>query len=90
MIDRLHPILGIELLEVRHLAAAHHHAAHLIAALRGLGRMSGLARLLEEREQIGALSRVLQARKRHRVSRNEVLRILDPFTEGIIVPDDVG
>jgi len=31
MIDRLDSILGIERLEIRHLAAAHHHAAHLTA-----------------------------------------------------------
>src|SRR6516165_10336025 len=47
-IDRLHSILGIELLEVRHPAAAHHHAAHLIAALRGLRRMSWPSCVLEK------------------------------------------
>src|SRR6516164_9002710 len=36
MIDRSHPILGVELLEIGHPAAAHHDATHLIAALRGL------------------------------------------------------
>jgi hypothetical protein len=59
-----------------HPAAAHHHAAHLIAALRGLGRMSGSCRVLEKREQISALPCVLYARKRHCVSGNEVLWIL--------------
>jgi hypothetical protein len=43
---------------------------------------------LRKRQQIRALPRVFYARKRHRVSRNEVLRVLDPFTERIVVPDD--
>src|SRR5258708_20275493 len=36
MIDRLDPILGIELLELRHPAATHRHPAHLPAPLRAL------------------------------------------------------
>src|SRR5438874_758745 len=37
-----------------------------------------------------ARSLVLHAGKCHRVSRNEMLRILDPFVERIVVPDDAG
>src|SRR5262249_23841198 len=73
VIDRLHPILGIKLLEMGHPAAAHHHAAHLIAALRDPGRVAGPGGVLEEREQIGALPRGLDPGKRHRVPWNEVL-----------------
>src|SRR5262249_58700071 len=42
MVDRAHALLRIERLEIGHRAAAHHHAAHLIAALRGLGCTAGL------------------------------------------------
>ena len=90
MIDRLDPILRIELREIGHRAAAHHHAAHLAAALRGLGGMAGPGCILEKREQVGALPRVFHAGKRHGVSRNEVLRVLDPFVERVVVPDNAG
>src|SRR5215475_9809396 len=90
MIDRLHAVLRIELFEIRHGAAAHHHAARLAAALRGLGRMAGPRYVLEIRQQIGALPRVFHSGKRHGVSRNEVLRVLDPFVERIVGPDDAG
>jgi hypothetical protein len=55
MSDGLRAVLGIELLEIRHRATAHHHAAHLIAALR-LGRMSGPGCVFEKREQVGIRS----------------------------------
>src|SRR5262249_6706179 len=90
MIDRLHALLRIELFQLRHPAAAHHHAAHLAAVLRGLGRMAGLRCLFEKGEQIGALARVFHTGKRHGVSRNEVLRVLDPFVERVVGPDDAG
>src|SRR5262249_27942380 len=57
MIDRLHAIFRVELLEVGRRAAGH-HPTHLIAALRGLGRAAGLRRVLEKGEQIGTLPRV--------------------------------
>src|SRR5437762_9387337 len=40
--------------------------------------------------QIGALLGIFHAGKCHRVSRDEMLRILDPFVERIVVPDDAG
>src|SRR5215831_9917477 len=61
MIDRLHAILRIELFQIRHGAAAHHHAAHLAATSRGLGGMAGPRYVLEIRQQIGALPRVFHS-----------------------------
>src|SRR6266436_6631466 len=46
MVDRLYPILGIERLEIGNLAAAHHHAAHLTATLRGFRCVAGLVCIL--------------------------------------------
>jgi hypothetical protein len=90
VIDRLHPIFGIELLEIGYPAPAHHHAAHLIAALRGLRRMAQTRCVFKIREEVGALTRVLYARERHGITRNEVLRVLDPFAKGVVVPDDAA
>src|SRR5215468_3451161 len=58
MIDQPHPLLRSERLEVGYRAAAHHHAAHPTAVLRGLGRAAELRGLFEEREQIGTLPRI--------------------------------
>src|SRR5262245_30706706 len=90
MIDRLDSILGIERLAIRHLAAAHDHAAHLTATLHGFRCATGLACILEIGEQIGALSWLFYAGKGHSVSRNEVLRVFDPFVECDVIPDDAG
>src|SRR5437868_15389508 len=47
MIDRLHAVLRIELFQILHPAAAHHHAAYLAAVFRGLGCMAGPRCVLE-------------------------------------------
>src|SRR6516165_7909266 len=80
------------MLEIRNSSTPHHtahttHAARRPTLLRG--RCSRLCCLLQKRQQVGALLGVLYASERHFIARNEMLRISDPVSKGLIVPNDV-
>ena len=45
--------------------------------------------LFQERQQIGALSVILDAIERHFVAGHEMLRVFNPFVERLVVPNDV-
>src|SRR6267378_5931382 len=73
-----------------HSSHATHHAAHALHAtlLRRLLRRSGLGGVLEERQQVGANSGVLDAIEGHFIVRHHAVRVGQPSIQRSIVPDN--
>src|SRR6185437_1558800 len=94
MRDCLYTLRRIKLFEVGDLSTTHHpahsthHASHWSALLSGL-RGSLFRRFFQEGEQVGALLGILDAGKRHLISGHEMLRVLSPFIECLVVPLNV-
>ena len=65
-----------------------------VVRLASLCRLSGnvplLRGVLQKRQKIRSLLRVLDARKGHLVAGDEMLRVGDPLVEGLVGPHDAG
>jgi len=48
-----------------------------------------LCRFLQKRQQIGALSSIFDACKGHLIAGYDMLRIIDPLIERLVIPDNV-
>src|SRR6266436_1738759 len=70
-----------------HSSHATHHTFHA-TLLRSLLRRSGLGGVLEERQQVGANSGVLDAIEGHFIVRHHAIRVGQPSIQRSIVPDN--
>ena len=86
-VNELVEIVGLEGKEGR-VVGELAHASHWSALLSGL-RGSLFRRFFQEGEQVGALLGILDAGKRHLISGHEMLRVLSPFIECLVVPLNV-